>query len=69
MEFEINIDEVLYRVVPSQGDETYSVDGDGLSLVLRPYLSDYGVTWGLVSGDADLDLVAQIGELIEDYEM
>jgi hypothetical protein len=64
----INIDGVIY-VVTENNDETYTVNGGGLFIIIQPFLNDTGVTWGLVSGDASLDLVAQIGELIEDHDM
>jgi hypothetical protein len=64
----ITIDDVTYSVTEND-DETFGVNGGGLVLVIRPFLSDYGVAWGLVSGNADLDLVSQIGELIEDHDM
>ena len=64
----ITIDDAVYSVTENE-DETFGVAGPDLDIVIQPYLSDLGVTWGLVSGLADLDLVAQIGELIEDYEM
>jgi len=64
----ITIDDAVYSVVANE-DETFGVVGPDLDIVIQPFLNDLGVTWGLVSGVADLDLVAQIGELIEDYEM
>ena len=65
---EISIDDAVYSVTDNE-DETFRVVGPDLDMVIQPFLNDLGVTWGLVSGNADLDLVAQIGELIEDYEM
>jgi len=64
----ITIDDAVYSVTDNE-DETFGVVGPDLDIVIQPFLNDLGVTWGLVTGVADLDLVAQIGELIEDYEM
>jgi hypothetical protein len=64
----IEVDSVTY-VVTDNEDETFGVVGGGLSLVIQPLLNDMGLVWGLVSGVADLDLIAKIGESIEREEM
>ena len=64
----ITIDDAVYSVTDNE-DETFAVVGPDLDIVIQPFLNDLGVTWGLVSGSASMDLVSQIGELIEDYEM
>jgi hypothetical protein len=67
--FEIQIDNIVYRVTDKEiGD--YSVETDAGDLyVIRPTLDESGVIWSLVTGDASDDLVNALGELIEEQHM
>lgn len=67
--FKIDIDETDYHVTLRE-DKTYLIKNDlGNEFVIRADTDETGVVWTLIYGEVTQDLVNQVGELIEEFEM